>query len=128
MTTISIQSHEREQMIDITPQIEALVKGVEDGVVWLHCPHTTAALTIQENADPALRVDYIEHLAKLVPQPGFRHDEGNADAHIKASLIGSTQPVLIDDGKLVLGRWQAVYFVELDGPRRRQVLARVTAG
>jgi secondary thiamine-phosphate synthase enzyme len=126
MTTISIESRQREQMIDITDEVQKLVRGVDEGVVWLHCPHTTAALTIQENADPALREDYLEHLAKLVPQPGFRHDEGNADAHIKASLIGSTQPVLIENGKLVLGTWQAVYFVELDGPRHRKVLARVT--
>jgi secondary thiamine-phosphate synthase enzyme len=126
MTTISVASRQREQMIDITAEVAELARDVDEGVVWLHCPHTTAALTIQENADPALREDYLEHLAKLVPQPGFRHDEGNADAHIKASLIGSTQPVLIARGKLVLGRWQAVYFVELDGPRQRQVLARVT--
>jgi secondary thiamine-phosphate synthase enzyme len=126
MVTISIESRAREQMIDITDEVQKLARGVETGVVWLHCPHTTAALTIQENADPALRQDYLEHLAKLVPQPGFRHDEGNADAHIKSSLIGTTQPVLIDDGRLVLGRWQAVYFVELDGPRHRQVLARVS--
>ncbi|MDB4966879.1 MAG: hypothetical protein JWN44_2568 [Myxococcales bacterium] len=125
MTTIAIESREREQLIDITDEVSKLVRGVASGVVWLHCPHTTAALTIQENADPALREDYLEHLAKLVPQPGFRHDEGNADAHIKASLIGTTQPVLVEDGKLVLGRWQAVYFVELDGPRRREVVARV---
>jgi secondary thiamine-phosphate synthase enzyme len=126
MITIAIASRAREQMIDITDEVQKLARGVDDGVVWLHCPHTTAALTIQENADPELRKDYLEHLAKLVPQPGFRHDEGNADAHIKASLIGSTQPVLVQKGKLVLGRWQAVYFVELDGPRDRQVLARVT--
>ena len=126
MTTISIESREREQLVDITDEVAKLCRGVDEGVVWLHCPHPTAALTIQENADPALRVDYLEHLAKLVPQPGFRHDEGNADAHIKSSLIGTTQPVLVDKGKLVLGRWQAVYFVELDGPRHRQVLARVT--
>lgn len=126
MVTIAIESQAREQMIDITDEVQKLARGVAAGVVWLHCPHTTAALTIQENADPALRVDYLEHLGKLVPQPGFRHDEGNADAHIKSSLIGTTQPVLIEGGKLVLGRWQAVWFVELDGPRRRQVLARVT--
>jgi secondary thiamine-phosphate synthase enzyme len=126
MRTISVQSEAREQLIDITDDVAALAHGIDEGVVWLHCPHTTAALTIQENADPALRVDYLEHLAKLVPQPGFRHDEGNADAHIKSSLIGTTQPVLVDNGKLVLGRWQAIYFVELDGPRHRQVLARVT--
>src|SRR5262245_18335255 len=128
MTTIPIASRTREQMIDMTAEVEKLARGIESGVVWLHCPHTTAALTIQENTDPALRVDYLTHLAKLVPQPGFRHDEGNADAHIKASLIGTTQPVLIEGGRLVLGHWQAIYFVELDGPRERQVLARVTDG
>ena len=94
MLQIPVESREREQLIDITNEVAALVKGVDEGVVWLHCPHTTAALTIQENTDPALRVDYLEHLGKLVPQPGFRHDEGNADAHIKSSLIGTTQPVL----------------------------------
>jgi secondary thiamine-phosphate synthase enzyme len=125
MTVIPIVSTRREQLIDITDDVQRLVT-IDAGVVWLHCPHTTAALTIQENTDPALRQDYLEHLAKLVPQPGFRHDEGNADAHIKSSLIGTTQPVLVDGGKLVLGRWQAIYFVELDGPRQRQVLARVT--
>jgi secondary thiamine-phosphate synthase enzyme len=127
MVTIDVRSTRREQMIDVTDEVAALVRGTRAGVVWLHCPHTTAALTIQENADPDLRVDYLQHLAKLVPQPGFRHSEGNADAHIKASLIGSTQPVLIEDGALVLGRWQAIYFVELDGPRERQILARITA-
>jgi secondary thiamine-phosphate synthase enzyme len=125
MITIALESRAREQMLDITDEVRKLVGDVQTGVVWLHCPHTTAALTIQENADPALRKDYLEHLAKLVPQPGFRHDEGNADAHIKSSLIGTTQPVLIDGGELILGRWQAIYFVELDGPRHRQVLARV---
>src|SRR6201987_3621704 len=126
MLTIPVETREREQLIDITGAVAALVRDFDEGVVWLHCPHTTAALTIQENTDPALRQDYLEHLAKLVPQPGFRHDEGNPDAHNKSSLIGTPQPVLVDKGKLVLGRWQAIYFVELDGPRRRQVLARVT--
>ena len=127
MIEIALQSSEREQLIDITDEVAAHAEGVQAGVIWLHCPHTTAALTIQENADPDLRVDYLEHLRKLVPEAGFRHAEGNADAHIKSSLIGTTQPVLIEGGKLVLGRWQAVYFVELDGPRRREVLARVSA-
>ena len=129
MRTIDVQSTEREQLIDVTARVQAAVKheGVTSGVVWLHVPHTTAAITIQENADPDLREDYLEHLARLVPQPGFRHSEGNADAHIKSSLIGTTQPVLVEDGRLVLGRWQAIYFVELDGPRQRQLLARVTA-
>jgi secondary thiamine-phosphate synthase enzyme len=125
MIAIPVRSRRREELIDVTDEIAQRVRGVESGVAWLHCPHTTAALTIQENADPDLRQDYLEHLAKLVPQPGFRHSEGNADAHIKASLIGTTQPVLIEDGKLVLGRWQAIYFVELDGPRERTLLLRV---
>jgi secondary thiamine-phosphate synthase enzyme len=124
MVEIAIESTAREQMIDITDEVQALVK-VASGTVWLHCPHTTAALTIQENTDPDLRKDYLEQLRKLVPEEGHRHDEGNADAHIKSSLIGTTQPVLVDKGKLVLGRWQAIYFVEFDGPRRRKVMARV---
>jgi secondary thiamine-phosphate synthase enzyme len=126
MERIPVRSQAREQMIDVTAQVAKLANGVKSGVIWLHCPHTTAALTIQENADPDLRQDYLTQLAKLVPQPGFLHSEGNADAHIKASLIGSTQPVLVEDGKLVLGHWQAVYFVELDGPRSRELYARVT--
>lgn len=127
LQTIDVTSHQREEMIDVTAEVARLVGEVQSGVVWLHCPHTTGALTIQENTDPALRIDYLEHLGKLVPQPGFRHDEGNADAHIKASLIGTTQPVLVENGKLVLGTWQAIYFVELDGPRQRRIVARVTA-
>ena len=126
MTVIPIATRAREQIVDITAEVRKLARGVASGVIWLHCPHTTAALTIQENADPDLRVDYLQHLAKLVPQPGFRHAEGNADAHIKASLIGTTQPLLVEKGKLVLGTWQGVYFVELDGPRHRKVMARVT--
>lgn len=126
MLELLVRSRAREQMIDITTDVEKLIGSVGSGVAWLHCPHTTCALTIQENADPDLRADYLEHLARLVPQPGFRHAEGNADAHIKASLIGSTQPLLIEDGRLVLGRWQAIYLVELDGPRQRKVLVRVT--
>jgi secondary thiamine-phosphate synthase enzyme len=124
MITIAVRSTRREEMIDVTDEVAKVAAGMKSGVVWLHCPHTTAALTVQENADPDLRIDYLEHLARLVPREGFRHDEGNADAHIKASLIGSTQPLLVENGALVLGRWQAVFFVELDGPRQRQLLAR----
>ncbi len=126
MVVLPVRTRHREEMVDLTGQVRKLARGVDSGTVWLHCPHTTAALTIQENADPDLKVDYLTHLAKLIPQAGFRHSEGNADAHIKASLVGTTQPVLIEDGELVLGRWQAIYFVELDGPRERQVLARVS--
>ena len=126
MVQIDVRSTHREQMIDVTEDVARLAKGVKSGVIWLHCPHTTAALTVQENADPDVQHDLLTHLRKLIPQPGFRHSEGNADAHIKASLIGVTQPILVEDGQLVLGRWQAIYFVELDGPRSRHILARVS--
>jgi secondary thiamine-phosphate synthase enzyme len=126
MVQIAVHSTEREQMIDVTEDVAKLAKGVKAGVIWLHCPHTTAAITIQENADPDVQHDLLTHLRTLVPQPGFRHAEGNADAHIKSSLLGVTQPILVEDEKLVLGRWQAIYFVELDGPRRRHILARVS--
>jgi secondary thiamine-phosphate synthase enzyme len=125
MVQIDVRSTQREQMIDVTEEVARLAKGVKSGVIWLHCPHTTAALTIQENADPDVQHDLLTHLRKLIPQAGFRHSEGNADAHIKSSLIGVTQPILVEDERLVLGRWQAIYFVELDGPRHRQLLARV---
>jgi secondary thiamine-phosphate synthase enzyme len=126
MVQIAVHSSQREQMIDVTDEVRRLAKGVKSGVIWLHCPHTTAALTIQENADPDVQHDLLTHLRKLIPQPGFRHSEGNADAHIKSSLIGVTQPILVENEELVLGRWQAIYFVELDGPRHRQLLARVS--
>lgn len=125
MVTLEVRSTEREQILDVTAEVAKLARGVKSGVIWLHCPHTTAALTIQENADPDLKVDFLQHLQKLVPQPGFLHSEGNADAHIKASLLGSTQPILVEDGQLVLGTWQAIWFVELDGPRHRTLFARV---
>ena len=121
-----MRSTEREQLVDVTDEVAKLARGVRAGVIWLHCPHTTAALTIQENTDPDLRIDLLAQLRRLVPQPGFRHSEGNADAHIKASLIGTTQPILIEDERLVLGRWQAIYLVELDGPRAREIWARVS--
>jgi secondary thiamine-phosphate synthase enzyme len=125
METVRVRSSEREQLIDITDEVRRLARTIESGVIWLHCPHTTGALTIQENADPDLKVDLLAHFRKLVPQPGFRHSEGNADAHIKSALIGTTQPILVEGGKLLLGHWQAIYFVELDGPRQREVWARV---
>ncbi|HEY7957840.1 MAG TPA: secondary thiamine-phosphate synthase enzyme YjbQ [Polyangia bacterium] len=127
MVTIEIETHAREEILDVTDEVARLARTLSSGVIWLHCPHTTCALTIQENADPDLRVDYLAQLRRLVPEAGFLHAEGNADAHIKASLIGSTQPILVESGRLVLGRWQAIWLVELDGPRRRQLLARATA-
>ena len=126
-----VRSASREELIDITTLVSAAVRrtGVESGLATVYSPHTTAAITIQENADPDVRTDLVGHLARLIPQnAGFRHREGNADAHIKASLVGSSQTVLLDDGKLCLGTWQAVFFCEFDGPRSRRVLVKVIAG
>jgi secondary thiamine-phosphate synthase enzyme len=128
---LSIRTARREEMIDITSLVRAAVRrtGIDHGVAYIYCPHTTAGVTIQENADPDVRADIIGHLARLVPQDaGFRHSEGNADAHIKSSMVGASQVVPVDGGKMCLGTWQAVYFCEFDGPRTRRVLVKAMEG
>ena len=128
---LTVRTARREEMIDITSLVRAAVRrsGIEQGMVHVYCPHTTAGITIQENADPDVRTDLLTHLARLMPQDaGFRHSEGNADAHIKSSLVGVSQAVPLDRGNLVLGTWQAVFFCEFDGPRSRRVLVKVVAG
>jgi secondary thiamine-phosphate synthase enzyme len=128
LVTIDVRSTRREELIDITSQVRSAVKrsGVTSGLACVFCPHTTAAVTIQENADPDVRSDMIAHLARSVPQdPRFKHSEGNADAHIKSSLVGASVTVIVDEGKPVLGTWQAVFFCEFDGPRDRRVLLKV---
>ncbi|MBN1484659.1 MAG: YjbQ family protein [Chloroflexia bacterium] len=129
--TLSVQTQQRSQMLDITAQVQQVVSGlgVQEGRVVLHCPHTTAGLTINEGADPAVRADILAALEKLVPwQAGYRHQEGNAAAHIKSSLMGHSLTVLLDQGRLVLGTWQAIFFCEFDGPRGRRVLVDVLEG
>jgi secondary thiamine-phosphate synthase enzyme len=124
-----VSTHSRAEMIDITGQVEAVVRetGVRNGDVVVFCPHTTAALTINENADPSVVHDILLALDEIVPRsnPGFRHDEGNSDAHCKSSLVGCSAQVLVQDGRLVLGTWQALYFCEFDGPRSRRVIVQV---
>jgi secondary thiamine-phosphate synthase enzyme len=129
--SLEVRTSRREEVVDITGLVRDAVRtsGVADGVAWVHVPHTTAGVTLQENADPAVKSDMLGLLARLIPQDGrFAHDEGNADAHIKASLVGACQAVLVEDGRLVLGRWQGIWFCEFDGPRARQVLVKVVAG
>jgi secondary thiamine-phosphate synthase enzyme len=129
--TFAVRTATREEMIDITAQVRAAIKrsGVTDGLCCVYCPHTTAGVTIQENADPDVKADMVGQLARVVPKNApFRHDEGNSDAHIKSSLIGATSTLIIDDGKPVLGTWQAVFFCEFDGPRERQVKVKVIQG
>lgn len=116
-------------MIDITGQVETAVReaGIRNGDVVVFCPHTTAAITINENADPSVVHDILLALDEIVPRsnPGFRHAEGNSDAHCKSSLVGCSTQVLVKDGGLVLGPWQALYFCEFDGPRSRRVIVQV---
>ena len=117
----SIQTSKRNEFIDITTQIQGLVEGVSEGVATVYVPHTTTAVTINENADPDVRRDILKKLEDLVPQrDNFRHMEGNSDAHIKASLFGPSVSVIIKDGQLLLGTWQSIFFCEFDGPRRRK--------
>ncbi|MFQ5500558.1 MAG: secondary thiamine-phosphate synthase enzyme YjbQ [Candidatus Zixiibacteriota bacterium] len=128
MKTLAIQTTEREEMIDITSQIQKVVhqQTIVNGAAICFVPHTTAALTINENADPDVRRDIIHKLQKEIPQrDGYHHAEGNSDAHLKASLFGFSETVLVECGRLVLGQWQAIYFCEFDGPRQRQVLVSV---
>ena len=128
---ISIDSSKRSEFIDITAKIEGLVEGseVSDGVCHLYVPHTTAAVTINEGADPSVKRDIIASLDKLVPHVGdYLHMEGNSDAHIKATLTGSSESILIEKGSLVLGTWQSVYFCEFDGPRSRQLMVKIVEG
>jgi secondary thiamine-phosphate synthase enzyme len=127
MEMLNIRTETRETLISVTAQIQALVTdmGWTEGMLFLHCPHTTAGLTINEDADPSVAMDVVAAMRKLVPhQAGYRHAEGNSDAHIKTSLFGPTLPLIVSDGKIQLGTWQGVYFCEFDGPRNRRLWAQ----
>lgn len=122
MTELKIKSSVREQFINITLKVQRLIleNGWREGALLLFCPHTTAALTINEAADPDVVTDMTGHLAKLIPQSaGFRHMEGNSDAHLKSSLLGPDLMLIVSGGELQLGAWQGIYFFEGDGPRSR---------
>lgn len=123
--TISVQTHSRSEMIDITAQVEQAVaeSKIRSGSVTVFCPHTTAAITINENADPDVPHDILLTLEQLVPQrrTGYRHNEGNSDAHVKSSLVGASETVTISERRMILGTWQGLFFCEFDGPRNRTV-------
>ena len=127
---INVRSSQRGEFIDITEKINEVIKeaGILSGIGYVYVPHTTAAVTINEGADPSVLRDIQNALTRLIPQEmNYSHREGNADAHIKSSIIGTSQLVIIDDGRLVLGTWQAVYFCEFDGPRHRRVTLKLIA-
>lgn len=124
MREIKVKTNKRNEMIDITRDIEKIVEEdkLEHGFVTVYVPHTTAALTINEGADPDVQRDILEHMKKIVPENGdYKHMEGNSDAHIKASLIGPSETIIVTKGRLVLGTWQHIFFFEGDGPRTRKV-------
>lgn len=126
---LNVDTAEHTQMVDITGLIQKAVEesGVRTGICTVFVPHTTAAVTINENADPDVVRDFMAELNKIVPwEDGYRHLEGNSAAHLKASLIGFSQQVIIEKGKLVLGTWQGIYFCEYDGPRSRSVYVKLT--
>jgi len=128
--TLKLETESQMEMIDVTAGVRRMVKetGVATGVCHLFVPHTTAAITINENTDPNVRKDMLNELLKTVPlHDEYLHAEGNAAAHILSSLLGPSESVFVENGKLVLGTWQAIYFCEFDGPRARTVLLRVTA-
>lgn len=130
MKSFPVQTRSRAQMLDITSQVQQAVaeSGVRDGACYVYVPHTTAGVTINENADPDVPRDILAHLDRLVPWDGpYHHTEGNAAAHIKSSIVGCAQTVLVRDGRLALGTWQAIFFCEFDGPRSRQVHVAVAA-
>jgi len=126
-STMSINTRDRSEMIDITSKVEEELKrsGLKDGVCFLFVPHTTAGITINEGADPSVVIDIQATLNRLVPWEGsYRHLEGNSAAHIKSSLIGNSVIVLVESGRLRLGTWQGIFFCEFDGPRSRKVHMR----
>ena len=127
---INVKTSAREQIIDITAQVQEIVtkSRVTDCYCQIFIPHTTAGITINENADGNVKIDFLQILGKLIPQSGeYLHLEGNSDAHVKASLVGFSQNVFISKGELLLGTWQGLWFCEFDGPRTRKVLIRLEA-
>ena len=128
LTKLSVNTTKHTQMLNITDMIQRCVEdsGVRSGVCTVFIPHTTAAVTINENADPDVVRDFTMEIDKLVPwEDGYRHMEGNSAAHLKASMIGFSEQIIIEDGRLVLGTWQGIYFCEYDGPRRRNVYVKL---
>lgn len=128
MRTFTVKTAKREQLVDITAEVMEIISKsrVNSGICVLYVPHTTAAITINENADPSVRVDIEETLSKLVPYgKGYRHLEGNADSHIKSTLVAPSITLIIENGRPVLGTWQGIFFCEFDGPRTRKVHVKI---
>ena len=131
MEKISIETHLHTELIEITRRVQETVEKskIKNGICFLYIPHTTASIFINENADPSVREDIESHLQRLVPERGnYQHLEGNSPGHIKSSIIGSSLSIFIENGGLLLGTWQGIYFAEFDGPRRREVWIKIIEG
>ncbi len=129
--TASVRTSERVELVDITGLVQQIVtkSGVKNGVCSVYVPHTTAGVTINENADPSIKHDILMELTKIVPfNDNYQHGEGNSAAHIKASIVGASVEIIIEDGNLALGTWQGIYFCEFDGPRNRKVYVKIIKG
>lgn len=126
LKAISIRSTQKEELIDITARVRSAISELDckDGVVLIYTPHTTAAITINENADPDVTRDILHGLGQIVPEGGYRHGEGNSPAHIKSSLVGCSEQIVLENGDPVLGTWQGIFFCEFDGPRDRRVFIK----
>jgi secondary thiamine-phosphate synthase enzyme len=123
-----VRTKKEQEFLDISGDVERLV-NIEEGVCVLYCPHTTAGLTINEGADPAVRADIINALSRLVPENmNYKHGEGNSPAHIKTTLMGNSLNILVEGGKLELGTWESIYLCEFDGPRERRILVGLIEG
>lgn len=125
---LSIKTSNRNQMLDITKHVNKFIKenNIKNGMITVFIPHTTAAVTINENADPDVKKDILYKLKDLIPKhDNYDHMEGNSDAHLKASIIGNSETIIIDNSELVLGTWQGIYFCEFDGPRKRNIYLKI---
>jgi len=130
MHTLHVKTDRRTQLVDITNDVQSAVtkSGTRTGICFLYVPHTTAAITINEHADPDVARDVEGIFDRLIPERGpYKHSEGNSDSHMKAILVGATQNIFIVDGKLALGRWQGIFFCEFDGPRDRKLYVKITS-
>jgi secondary thiamine-phosphate synthase enzyme len=134
LPSLEVATRAAHELVDVSAEIQAALRaaGARDGILVAYVPHTTAGITVQENADPDVQADLLLALENAVPaspaRGAFRHAEGNSDAHVKASLVGSSVTLLVDGGRLVLGTWQGVFLCEFDGPRRRTVHLKVVPG
>ncbi len=128
---LEVTTRKQAEFVDITNEVQQIVRGagIAEGTVTVYCPHTTCGLTIQENADPGVQHDMLVLLTRLVPRddPQYRHIEDNSASHLQASMMGFSQTVFVNQGRLLLGQWQALYLTEFDGPRERTVLVKVVA-